>query len=362
MPKPGGLRLGTTRGCGPYIRASARMLNTHKSVGTQALEVLEALDIQFPNLIERWLGESMILGCRKSKLPETKRNQNAKTRRGKTVRKGYSTIPNVLAFTTVRLECTTSNQECAIGTGFHLKFGNSGESILVTNKHVVDKAIKGKVSFTVSSNESREPEIGNYFEAVLENLAQTWIPHPDPTVDLAAIPISGLKARYDKNHSQSQVFLPPIVESLIPSRTELEEMRLIEDVIMVGYPIGLWDSVNNLPVVRRGITATHPGISFEGRTEFLIDCACFPGSSGSPVFRYTPELPVRGSGGITITGGGAQLALLGVLYAGPQYSVDGIIAPVNIPTMSSEVSKTNVPINIGMVIRSERLLEFEQLI
>ena len=281
--------------------------------------------------------------------------------------KDYSTIPNALAFTTVRLECTTSNQECAIGTGFHLKFKNSGKSVLVTNKHVVDKAIKGKVSFTVSQNESGEPEIGNHFEAVLENLAQTWIPHPDPTVDLAAIPISRLTisrltARYDKNHSQSQGFLPPIVDSLIPSRTELEEMRLIEDVIMVGYPIGLWDSFNNLPVVRRGITATHPGIDFEGRTEFLIDCACFPGSSGSPVFRYTPELPITGSGDITITGGGAQLALLGVLYAGPLYSVDGIIAPVNIPTMFSEVSKTNIPVNIGMIIRSERLLEFEQLI
>lgn len=278
------------------------------------------------------------------------------------MRKEYSAIPNVLSYTTVRLECAISNQQCAIGTGFHLQFGDSGKSIIVTNKHVLDKAIQAKVFFTVSPNERGELEIGNHFEAVLEDLAQMWIPHPDPSIDLAAIPLAGLKARYDKNHHQSSVFFPSISESLIPSRIEMEEMTLIEDVIMVGYPIGLWDSFNNLPVVRRGITATHPGVNFEGRTEFLIDCACFPGSSGSPVFRYTPKLPIRGTGGIIITGGEAQIELLGVLYAGPRFSVEGKIEPAHVPTMSSEVSKTNIPISIGVVIRSERLLEFEQLI
>ena len=53
---------------------------------------------------------------------------------------------------------------------------------------------------------------------------------------------------------------------------------------MIGYPDGIWDSVNNLPVIRKGITATHPHISWNGKTEFLTDIASFPGSSGSPYF------------------------------------------------------------------------------
>ncbi len=56
---------------------------------------------------------------------------------------------------------------------------------------------------------------------------------------------------------------------------------------MVGYPVGLWDSVNNMPILRRGSTATLLDWTYEGRQEFVIDAACFPGSSGSPVFKYT---------------------------------------------------------------------------
>ena len=35
---------------------------------------------------------------------------------------------------------------------------------------------------------------------------------------------------------------------------------------MVGYPIGLWDEVNNMPLVRKGITSYHPSMDFEGKS------------------------------------------------------------------------------------------------
>jgi len=57
---------------------------------------------------------------------------------------------------------------------------------------------------------------------------------------------------------------------------------------MIGYPNGLWDHVNNLPLIRRGITASHPGVDYQiegqnGPGVTVIDMACFPDSSGSPV-------------------------------------------------------------------------------
>lgn len=55
---------------------------------------------------------------------------------------------------------------------------------------------------------------------------------------------------------------------------------------MIGYPNGLWDSQNNLPIIRRGITATSVKKDYNGKKEFLIDAAVFPGSSGSPVFIF----------------------------------------------------------------------------
>lgn len=32
----------------------------------------------------------------------------------------------------------------------------------------------------------------------------------------------------------------------------------MEDVVMIGYPIGLSDTYNHKPIIRRGITASHP--------------------------------------------------------------------------------------------------------
>jgi hypothetical protein len=56
------------------------------------------------------------------------------------------------------------------------------------------------------------------------------------------------------------------------------------EVWFVGYPENRFDTVNNLPILRRGYIASLPKIDFEGRKQFLIDAQVFPGSSGSPVF------------------------------------------------------------------------------
>ena len=40
---------------------------------------------------------------------------------------------------------------------------------------------------------------------------------------------------------------------------------------MIGYPNGLWDKVNGLPFFKRGMTATHPYINYNGREEFVMD-------------------------------------------------------------------------------------------
>ncbi len=44
---------------------------------------------------------------------------------------------------------------------------------------------------------------------------------------------------------------------------------------MIGYPNGIWDEANNMPIIRRGITATHPNFNYNGKPEFMIDAACF---------------------------------------------------------------------------------------
>ena len=136
-------------------------------------------------------------------------------------------------------------------------------------------------------------------------------------------------------------------------------MDAIESITMIGYPTGIFDEANNLPVIRRGITASRIGLRYNGRPEFLIDCACFPGSSGSPVFHYDtgPELTRDGS----IRMGGVRFKFLGILWGGPTHNVDGEIVAKPIETAVKPVSVTQVMMNLGFCIRASELAGFESV-
>ena len=127
---------------------------------------------------------------------------------------------------------------------------------------------------------------------------------------------------------------------------------------MIGYPNGLWDSYNNMPIIRRGVTATNVKLDYNNKKEFLIDIAAFPGSSGSPVFIYNQgSYPVED--GIVV---GNRLILLGVLYAGTQMSVEGNIEIMEVPTANIPITKSKIPNNIGIIIKIEKLLDFESIL
>jgi hypothetical protein len=91
----------------------------------------------------------------------------------------------------------------------------------------------------------------------------------------------------------------------------LKGLDAVEEVLFIGYPCGIWDARNLLPIVRRGITATPIYIDFSGRKQFLIDASVFPGSSGSPVFIYNAGIYWDKKSGSTVVG--HRLFFLGIL-------------------------------------------------
>ena len=109
---------------------------------------------------------------------------------------------------------------------------------------------------------------------------------------------------------------------------------------MIGYPNGIWDATNNMPILRKGITATHPNIDYEGRLEFLIDAACFPGSSGSPVFLFNTNGWTNRDGSMSL---GSRVKLLGVLSSGPQHTTTGEVRIVTVPTQQRAVAISTHP-------------------
>lgn len=147
------------------------------------------------------------------------------------------------------------------------------------------------------------------------------------------------------------------------SNFNIQELTPVEDIVMIGYPIGLIDEVNNKPVVRKGITATDIRLDYNGRKEFLIDAACFHGSSGSPVFLRKMGLSKEDiDNGFNISLH-PTYAFLGVLYAGPVEKVDGEIKIKTIPTSTQmPYSEHEHTINLGFVIKNEKVVELFSLI
>lgn len=161
------------------------------------------------------------------------------------------------------------------------------------------------------------------------------------------------------NRGKSPFFVS-LQERDMPTPAQVLELGAVENILMVGYPIGLWDEANVLPIIRAGITATHPAIEYGGRAEFMIDAACFGGSSGSPVFYNGGSSRLTRDGNVSM--GAPQIWLLGVLWGGPVFESTGEIRAVAVPTGSQSIAVIGLHMNLGYVIKARRILEFRALL
>ncbi|MFZ5948763.1 MAG: S1 family peptidase [Stygiobacter sp.] len=270
-------------------------------------------------------------------------------------------ISEQLAYSTVRIECEYSDGSLGTGTGYFFRFkddkaNNRFIPVVITNKHVVKDSKKGKILFT-KANANNEPIDTDHFGIFIDNFESFWKMHPDLDVDLCSMPIAPfINAAQNQN---VKLFYISLDMSLIPNPDQLAELSVLEEIVMVGYPNGIWDSKNNKPIFRKGITATHPNLNYEGKKEFMIDVACFPGSSGSPVFILN-EGGYRDKKGNTYMGR-SRVFLLGTLYAGPQHTATGEIKIINVPIAQKPIAISSIPNNLGLVIKSERIKELENL-
>jgi hypothetical protein len=261
-----------------------------------------------------------------------------------------------LAFSTVRIETDLSDGGIGTGTGFFYGVKQQDDSqhipVIVTNKHVVKDAIKGRFRLTLQNTEGA-PDVGNHMTIELDDFERKWIHHPITDIDLCVMPIAPL-LRLAEEQGKNFFFIT-LDKSLLPKNEDYDSMYGMDDITMIGYPNGIWDEANNFPVFRKGVTATNPKYDWNNKKEFLIDCACFPGSSGSPV------LLVNMGGYFTRSGLNlaTRVKLLGILYAGPQHTATGEIEIVDVPITQRPVLISRIPNNLGIVIKSELLKDFD---
>jgi hypothetical protein len=64
---------------------------------------------------------------------------------------------------------------------------------------------------------------------------------------------------------------------------ELERVEMGTRVLIVGFPLGVHDTLHRLPVARQSVVASAFGLRFQGKGYFLTDARLHRGTSGAPV-------------------------------------------------------------------------------
>jgi hypothetical protein len=274
-----------------------------------------------------------------------------------TIRKAKAVMIEPVSATEQMMYCTTriighipgSTTNYKTGTGFFYNFPAGGGQfvpVLVTNKHVIEETTS--LEFLVHATtviDAKQPDAN----VVIASNASEWTPHPNPKIDLCAVLIGPVA-----NTMKPTPFFRALDPGLVRSNDQLKELNAVEDVLMVGYPNGLWDSTNNFPLLRRGITSSHPAVDFlvDGVATTVVDIASFPGSSGSPVFVYNASPYSNKQGGTTI---GTRIIFLGILFSGPTFQSDGSIVIKDIPTANVPVPQITMMMNLGYIIKANEL-------
>ncbi len=260
-------------------------------------------------------------------------------------------VSEQMLYNTVRLQTLDGSS----GTGFFFNFNIDDKivPILITNKHVINYNQNETMRFLLHLKDGDEASDENFDV----RYSTKWYFHS--TQDICFCFVNPLFEEV-KRLTGKDVYYIPVDETLIYNEDELKSLSSLEPVVMVGYPNGLWDTLHNYPLFRTGVTAAHPAYDFNNKNIGLVDMACFPGSSGWPIYIMNENGYSDKKGNIYL--GAKRLIFLGILYAGPTVNLNGEIIVVDVPTQQKAFSQMKTMINLGYYIKAHELKEFKTII
>ena len=302
-------------------------------------------------LTKIWILIFALLMAAKNGWAEEIKKEEVVTQKGLSMK--VETFNDQVFFVTVRIE-TQTDRGISVGTGFVIEREIDKDKrilFLVTNKHVIKGAKSGTFFFIKSDGTG--PLLGEKYDIGVENFEASWYGHSDADTDVAIMPLGPILNEISKKGWK--IFFRSIPMNMFPSDQEVSELDAVEQVLFVGYPSGIFDGKNHLPIVRKGTTATPVMVDYNGHPHFLIDASVFGGSSGSPVFSGGGAFKSARNGGIIL--GGNKPLLLGLVSGTFSRRENGKIEFIQIPTELAPVFQYEQLLNLGLVVKSKAIVE-----
>jgi hypothetical protein len=193
-------------------------------------------------------------------------------------------VTDPLLLAVARVQTFAGSFGLTAASGF---FFQRGERLfLVTSRHVLIDQPSGhrpdRIEIVLHTDTVDLTRLGGVSLLLYKDGMSTWRQGSDSggEIDVAAIEL-------DRNILPQNVSLQAFtMDHLLPAERELP---LGTPVLLVGFPLGFYDTVHHLPVARHAAVASAFGVRFQGQGYFLTDARMHRGASGAPVVLRDPE-------------------------------------------------------------------------
>lgn len=183
-----------------------------------------------------------------------------------------------LPLAVTRVTTMLGQQVLTHATGFF--FERDGRLYVVTSRHVVlDEASDhhpDRIEIELHVNERNLGDTVQFSIPLYRDGKSVWREGLDSAgaIDVVAIRLE-------------RAALPekPLLQAFTPANLvgRLDTVEMGAPVLIVGFPLGVHDTLHRLPVARQSVIASAFGIRFQGKGYFLTDARLHRGTSGAPV-------------------------------------------------------------------------------
>jgi hypothetical protein len=201
-----------------------------------------------------------------------------------------------LFFVVALVAMLQGGQQVGTATGFF--YSKNDAVYFVTNRHVViDEKKRHKPDALRIRLHTDQQDLTKNVDRIIQ-LYQNSVPQWHVHKDHPKVPIDIAVIEFDRKLTQGAV-----IRALSDKNIYVKETSAFvpgEDIIVLGFPLGLSDATHNLALMRNALISSSYGINFEGQPMFLVDANLHPGMSGSPVMTK-PRTIIPSKKGFTIS-------------------------------------------------------------